>query len=274
MTYLRKSHILFHQPQKCWQNKFLSNILGIFSPRLSRHWLDLLSAFVSRRIYIGAAISWHKEPASRSWGQKEDGELTVYWFRLWRRKKWVDLKFWGWNIKHLPLPKGSISSSSSATLVFERSNIKKKWNPSNVALSNNSLPTMTLWHSLSMPKLGTVVTFISLHDSQPSYSNKLQEHIISCLEISTSFPSQHPTKNINNMLEQQQHSEVANPQRIFLPSLFGALLETCLHCARTVELLERKAIREKRPRQILTFIVGTVWNINSSTQTTGKILKR
>ena len=120
-----------------------------------------------------------------------------------------------------------------------------------MALSNNSLPTMMLWHSLSMPKLGTVVTFISLHDSQPSYSNKLQEHIILCLEISTRFPSQHPPKNINNMLE--QHSEVANPQRIFLPSLFGALLETCLHCARTVELLERKAIREKRPRQILNF---------------------
>ena len=58
--------------------------------------------------------------------------------------------------------------------------------------------------------------------------------------------------------------------RIFLPSLFGALLETCLHCARTVELLERKAIREKRPRQILNFHCWNRWNINSSTQTTEK----
>lgn len=44
----------------------------------------------------------------------------------------------------------------------------------------------------------------------------------------------------------------------------------CLHCARTVELLERKAISEKRPRQILNFHCWNPWNINSSTQTTEK----
>ena len=103
-----------------------------------------------------------------------------------------------------------------------------------------------------------------------------------CLEISTRFPSQHPQRTSttwlsNNILELQTTRHTIFPNLMnfcfnqsftsfysfFYASSFRINLRSFArpgrHCARTVELLERKAISEKRPKQILSVIgLGTI----------------
>ena len=106
-----------------------------------------------------------------------------------------------------------------------------------------------------------------------NFKNTLYRVLRYLQDFPHNIPQRTSTTCLNNNTVELQTLNTEHFLRIFLPSLFGALLETCLHCARTVELLERKAIREKRPRQILSFHCWNPWKINSDTQTTEKILK-